>query len=364
MPYLHWEEDRKREKVARIIEDETSKRRTKRETDTKRRKDARIQERTLNGKPLHTTKYLDHSDEDPMHAKKIREAWEKNAFGGTSGRSQRTFNELAGGLAPGGLIQNEYHTDGRKIWYVAKLESSKHGRLLAVTKLGQFFLDAARLYDAITMHRDQTLLEDYLHHNPPIHPRRTLDQSYYLALKTTKARDQAQVVFKGTTMDGRNMHRFREEWERHCPGAWNCVNKKTVMDKVLHPQTPEDLRGCNHRPKGLGNFRWDNHWKSTDVDGCDHCRREIGKVGKLIMVDQLWMWILDGQTIITSFPGNYGRDENGFDVHRSIRDRIRSATKNKIRSVFDLGLIIFDECANGLLSNSLDSVNKSCQDGQ
>ncbi|KAF4811532.1 hypothetical protein CGCSCA5_v009772 [Colletotrichum siamense] len=358
MPYLHWEEDRKREKVARIIEDETSKCHEKREIKAKKGKNDRIQERTLNGGPLHSKKSVDHPPDDHGHQKRVRKAWEKNAFGGSNARSQRTFTELAGGLAPGGHSQNEYHTDGRKIWYVAKLESSKHGRLLAVTKLGQFFLDAARLYDAMTMHRDQTLLEYYLHHDPPIHPRRTLDQSYYWALKTTKARDEAQVIFKGTTMDDRNMHRFREEWASHCPGPWNCVNKKTVMDKILHPQTPEDLRGCNHRPIGLGNFRWDNHWKSTEVDGCDHCRREIGKVGKLIMVDQLWMWILDGQTIITSFPGKYGRDENGFDVHRSIRDRIRSATQNEIRSVFDLGLIIFDECANGLLSYSLDSNQK------
>ncbi|KAI8294268.1 hypothetical protein K4K59_005176 [Colletotrichum sp. SAR11_240] len=347
MPYLHWEEDRKREKVARIIEDETSKCHTKRETAAKERKDARIQERTLDEKPLHTVKHLDHPVEDPTHRKRIREAWEKNAFGGSNGRSQRTVNELAGGLAPGGPIEDEYHADGRKLWYVAKLESGKHGRVKTENKLGQFLLDAARLYEAMDMYRDQQLLEDFLHHDPPLHPRRTLDQSYYWTLKTTKARDRDQVVYRGTTMDDRNVHRLREQGEKKCPGEKKCIDKKTFIGEILRSPPSESQTKCDHKPRKLGTFRWDDHWKKTDVDGCDHCRGEVRKVSRVVMVDQLWMWILDKQTIITSFPKRYGNNkQDASGVHKSIRTRIKNARKNQIRSVFDVALIILDECSN------------------
>ncbi|KAF4908556.1 hypothetical protein CGCF415_v006584 [Colletotrichum fructicola] len=345
MPYLHWEEDRKREKVARIIEDETSKCHEKREIKAKKGKNDRIQERTFNGEPLRSKKPLDHPPDDPRHLKRVKEAWEKNAFGGSDGRSQRTVTELAGGLAPGGPIEDEYHEEGRSLWYVAKLESGKHGRITAQTKLGQFLLDAARLYEAITMYRDQQLLETYLHHDPPLHPRRTLDQSYYWTLKTTKARDRDQVVYRGTTMDERNVHRFREEGKKNCPGAKNCIKKKTLLRKILDSE--ETTEECTHKPEKLGKFRWDDHCTQTDLDGCDHCRGEIRKVSRVVMVDQLWMWILDKQTIITSFPKRYGNNKSDpSGVHKSIRDRIKNARKNQIRSVFDVALIILDECSN------------------
>lgn len=65
------------------------------------------------------------------------------------------------------------------------------------------------------------------------------------------------------------------------------------------------------------------------------------------MVDQLWMWILDEQTIIKCFPKRYGvnkRDSSG--VHKSIRSRLKGLRKDHIRTVFDLALIILSECSN------------------
>ncbi|KAI3393589.1 hypothetical protein diail_3893, partial [Diaporthe ilicicola] len=65
------------------------------------------------------------------------------------------------------------------------------------------------------------------------------------------------------------------------------------------------------------------------------------------MVDQLWMWILDEKTIITCFPKRYGankKDSSG--VHKSIRWRMKGLRKDHIRTVFDLALIILDECSN------------------
>ncbi|KAK2779033.1 ankyrin repeat protein [Colletotrichum kahawae] len=69
------------------------------------------------------------------------------------------------------------------------------------------------------------------------------------------------------------------------------------------------------------------------------------------MVDELWMWILDKKTIITSFPHQYGSDkDNASDVHEAIRIRIKNAQRNQIRSVFDVALIVIDECLNNLFN--------------
>ncbi|KAF9871184.1 hypothetical protein CkaCkLH20_11353 [Colletotrichum karsti] len=75
------------------------------------------------------------------------------------------------------------------------------------------------------------------------------------------------------------------------------------------------------------------------------------EVPKVIMVDQLWMWILDKNTILTSFPQRYGEDrQNASGVHKSIRRRLEQAKSNQIRSVFDLALVILDECANDVFN--------------
>jgi hypothetical protein len=93
----------------------------------------------------------------------------------------------------------------------------------------------------------------------------------------------------------------------------------------------------------------EGHTKYEDEHGCKHCREEICKVPRAIMVDQLWMWILDKNTILTCFPRRYGvgrKDLSG--VFESINGRLKDpfSYTNHILSVFDLGLIILEECFN------------------
>jgi hypothetical protein len=86
------------------------------------------------------------------------------------------------------------------------------------------------------LHTEEELMMEYLHADPPLHPRRTLDQAYYGALRSTHARDRDQVVYRGTT-----------------------------------PQP--------HECAGMGT--------------CPQCNEDIRKTPRIIMVDQLWIWILD-----------------------------------------------------------------------
>ncbi|KAK7959152.1 Magnesium transport protein CorA- transmembrane region, partial [Apiospora aurea] len=186
-------------------------------------------------------------------------------------------------------------------------------------RLGQYLIDAARLYEGITNYRDKKLLHKYLHVDPPIHPRRTLDQAYYWSLNTTQSRDRDQVVYRGTRAAVENLHQFdisQQVWPKH------EEQKESWMSK-------------------------------HDDDGpCQECQANIRKISRLIMVDQLWLWVLDEHTILTFFPRIYGTNKNDVTgVHKSIRMRLEKVSKSRhpeqqMGSVWDLALIIFDECTN------------------
>jgi hypothetical protein len=109
--------------------------------------------------------------------------------------------------------------------------------------LGKVLMQAAALMDAIDFRTEEKLILEYLHKKPPLHPRRTLDQSYYGALKDTATRDRDQVVYRATT-----------------PAGHDCQEN---IDK-------------------------DDCWRK-----CKQCQEDSRKIPRLIMVDQLWLWILD-----------------------------------------------------------------------
>lgn len=107
--------------------------------------------------------------------------------------------------------------------------------------LGSVLRTAAVLLEALEFRTEARLIGTYLHGDAPLHPRRTLDQSYYGALKNTGTRDRDQVVYRATT-----------------PQPHDCYE---------------------HLDERTGK--------------CRQCLEDIKKVPRLIMVDQLWLWILD-----------------------------------------------------------------------
>ncbi|KAI9899368.1 hypothetical protein N3K66_005829 [Trichothecium roseum] len=69
---------------------------------------------------------------------------------------------------------------------------------------------------------------------------------------------------------------------------------------------------------------------------------------RVVMVDQLWMWILDDRTIITSFPKRWGRNKpDSSGVHKSLRDRLEAMhTRGEgIQSIHHLAAMIIDQCS-------------------
>ncbi|RYP64694.1 hypothetical protein DL771_008651 [Monosporascus sp. 5C6A] len=160
--------------------------------------------------------------------------------------------------------------------------------------IGYVLRAAAALLEAIDFDTEERLITKYLNERSPLHPRRTLDQSYYGALKSTGARDRDQVVYRATK-----------------PTFHYCA---------------ESLEG--------------------EYGKCRACQDDSKKVPRLIMVDQLWLWILDEKTIISCFPRRWGKlRPDPSAVHKAIRMRLRQVRKDEIRSAFDLALIIIDQCS-------------------
>ncbi|KAI0538428.1 hypothetical protein GGR58DRAFT_299134 [Xylaria digitata] len=176
-------------------------------------------------------------------------------------------------------------------------------------RLGQYLLSAARLYEEVRNYQDTSLLQKYLFADPPLHPRRTLDQGYYTSPQITRLSGRDQVVSRATTPNKSRSHRVD-----HQRGPWTC------------------------------------HISS---EGCEECLANIRKVSQVVMIDQLWMWILDRKAIITCFPKRYGvhgRDPSG--VFEAIQRRLLRA--RPIHCVMSVAQTILDECSNTFFDTRKD----------
>ncbi|KAI1279501.1 hypothetical protein F5Y07DRAFT_397128 [Xylaria sp. FL0933] len=190
----------------------------------------------------------------------------------------------------------------------SRLRRDAHSRLRLNNNLAQYLLDAARLYKAMSLYTDTEVHRKYLTTHPPLHPRRTLDRAYHWSSTKITGRDQDQVIFRATTAR---------------PSEWH-----------------------NFDPYSL---QWKGHEHLAQNDNCDLCASNIRKVPRLLMVDQLWMWILDAKTVVTCFPARYGSTlSDCSDVYKLVE--ARCSEENSVTSVFDLALIIIEECSNAMLS--------------
>lgn len=102
--------------------------------------------------------------------------------------------------------------------------------------LAQYLLLLAKLGADIPGDDHARLLRANLHREPPMHPRRTLDQYYFSTLKDTTPRDKDQVVYRETkTKPGENKH-------NHDPSIvmvdqlWLWILDDSVSGKALSPR--------------------------------------------------------------------------------------------------------------------------------
>jgi hypothetical protein len=240
MPYLHWETDRARYKFEQTIREITDKyteeekkkgkkflcmtsaevREQNRLLEEKRRQQACIPKSKLGNDSVESAEFFD--PEKPMLRIKT----------GTEMVHARLLGEKR--LHPNSKVSKT------SIVQALTQKSLEHAK-----PLGRVLYAAAQLSEAMEYYQEEQLLKTFLHSNPSFHPRRTLDQSYYWTLPSTKRRDRDQVVYRGTAPKKKFMH------SEHC--------------KTMKGEFP-----------------------------CKQCWDDIRKVPRVIMVDQLWLWILEG----------------------------------------------------------------------
>ncbi|KAH8690561.1 hypothetical protein BGW36DRAFT_57335 [Talaromyces proteolyticus] len=81
----------------------------------------------------------------------------------------------------------------------------------------------------------------------------------------------------------------------------------------------------------------------------------------VLMVDQLWLWILDNDTIVTSFPQRWNKSEeksekdpdpnNDSDIVESIIRQIGKQDRRPLTNVFDLAELIVSKCVGTMFEH-------------
>jgi hypothetical protein len=102
-----------------------------------------------------------------------------------------SMSEVA--LLAGGIPRTN---TGGQLEIIPKALSDRPINRRNITPLGRLLLYAAELKEQMDFDTDEKLLKEYIHADPPLHPRRTLDQAYYWTLSSTEKRDRDQVSFR------------------------------------------------------------------------------------------------------------------------------------------------------------------------
>ncbi|KAJ5171925.1 hypothetical protein N7492_004518 [Penicillium capsulatum] len=153
------------------------------------------------------------------------------------------------------------------------------------------------------------LIWQYLGCEPPIHFRRTLDQFGYPNLRSTVARDDDQMLWKRTRRPARLDDQLREYLE------------------------------------------------DAEEDGEDSDQSEFMD-GNVLMVDQLWLWIVDQKTIVTFFPNQEATTSEGklfeqSNLHSSIYNELNGDLARRFETAGDLAALIMLHAVTVLLDKTL-----------
>ncbi|KAL2800208.1 hypothetical protein BJX66DRAFT_291497 [Aspergillus keveii] len=155
---------------------------------------------------------------------------------------------------------------------------------------------------------ESKLIWKFLGNEPPIHIRRTLDQFGYPNLRSTVARDDDQMLYKRTRK------------------AVNLHDELGTTDPIQY--------GLNPQP--------------TFVDG------------KVLMVDQLWLWIVDQRTVVTFFPKQEpttveGKFYEQTNLYNSIYNELNGDLARRFETAGDLAALIVLHAVTVLFDRTLHS---------
>ncbi|GAB1218513.1 hypothetical protein ATERTT37_007769 [Aspergillus terreus] len=212
-----------------------------------------------------------------------------------------------GAIPPGSLDESSGPKDPRLAIY---LHWDTYWNLLQRRKVVEERLRQGRSRPAPDHVAESTLesklIWKFLGSEPPIHIRRTLDQYGYPNLRSTVARDDDQMLWKRT--------------------------KKTI-------NLSDELRNS-----------------ILDKDPSESSNIFID--GKVLMVDQLWLWIVDQKTVVTFFPRQEATTAEGklyeqANLYNSIYNELNGDLARRFETAGDLAALIVLHAVTILLDRTL-----------
>ncbi|KAF3398385.1 Ankyrin-3 [Penicillium rolfsii] len=161
----------------------------------------------------------------------------------------------------------------------------------------------------------------------------------YLHFETAERRQKMQDAIQRAEMlsfqpSGIKRARTRDEMliDAHLSSSTTSLHVRRTLDQFFYPNIDTQSRDQDQVV-----YRYQTKGPGREGPGTDP---------KIFMVDQLWMWILGTNLIVTSFPQRWDQPKNDpLNVLDGIIEDINSKTRDPVRSVYDLAIIITNRCS-------------------
>ena len=149
--------------------------------------------------------------------------------------------------------------------------------------------------------KNEKLLCAYLYNSPPVHPRRTLDQFYYHMLEDTEQRDTDQVITRYYHNVWKRNHNVPEDDELYYsldppkvkPKYIFSLSSASKAQKTAEIRSQASPASLAYSPSIIESRIYETDVRNTTQKPKVSPESEANEERHVIMVDQLWLWILD-----------------------------------------------------------------------
>ncbi|KAI0201194.1 hypothetical protein F4808DRAFT_425606 [Astrocystis sublimbata] len=202
----------------------------------------------------------------------------------------------------------------------------KHGRARPVPK------DIAELESL-----EPRVIWEFIGYDRPLNTRRTLDQYGYPALQDTWARDDDQMLYKLTKQRPVNPLKPKKDMYHIID---NLISAGSPASRLVTPA--DDLTDIGGK----------NVTERTKVDTDNDILN-----GNVLMVDQLWLWAVDNNTLMTFFPKRESHPTEGplfqqADLRNSVYNELNGDLTGRCENALDLAAFITLHAVTVLLNRS------------
>lgn len=166
----------------------------------------------------------------------------------------------------------------------------------------------------------------YLGHDPPLNCRRTLDQFGYPSLLDTRARDDDQMLYKMT----------KQRFARHEDVFPDKDEERERLAEIAKSEESDD--------ESYDSSDFEEEEEEEEESEPEEDENDILD-GNVLMVDQLWLFLVDHTTAVTFFPRKEpaltdGRLFQQADLRNSIFNEVNADLTAKCENAFDLAALV------------------------